>query len=121
LLPFKNALHTAIDYGSLDVVRTLLENGIDPNAGGHMLTDLDVPRHSPSGSSGPSERCNIKPASIQCEIDEETGFDIHDIYHYDTARCGLFFYVNRSYFLVAMMRKMSRGFNQVLSQFFFHF
>uniref|UniRef100_A0A2S2NSK1 Uncharacterized protein n=1 Tax=Schizaphis graminum TaxID=13262 RepID=A0A2S2NSK1_SCHGA len=84
LLPFKNALHTAIDYGSLDVVRTLLENGIDPNAGGHVLTDLDVPRHSPSGSSGPSERCNVKPASIQCEIDEDTGFDIHDIYHYDT-------------------------------------
>lgn len=84
LLPFKNALHTAIDYGSLDVVRTLLENGIDPNAGGHVLTDLDLPRHSPSGSSGPSERFNVKPASIQCEIDEETGFDIHDIYHYDT-------------------------------------
>ncbi|XP_050529538.1 uncharacterized protein LOC126899057 isoform X2 [Daktulosphaira vitifoliae] len=36
LLPFKNALHTAIECGSVDVVRTLLENGVDANAGGRL-------------------------------------------------------------------------------------
>lgn len=74
------------------MVRTLLENGIDPNAGGHVLTDLDVPpRLSPSVSSEPSERCNVQPVSIQCEIDEGTGFDIHDIYHYNTGNNYYYF------------------------------
>lgn len=48
VLPFKNALHTAIDYGSVDVVRALLENGIDPNAGGHVWPALNDRRNSSS-------------------------------------------------------------------------
>jgi len=80
------------------VVRTLLENGIDPNAGGHVLTDLDVPpRFSPSVTSEPSERCDVQPV-IQCEIDEGTGFDIHDIYHYNTGN-------NYYYFLFVHCRR----------------
>lgn len=80
------------------MVRTLLENGIDPNAGGHVLTDLDVPpRFSPSVTSEPSERCDVQPV-IQCEIDEGTGFDIHDIYHYNTGN-------NYYYFLFVHCRR----------------
>lgn len=58
--PFKNALHTAIEYGSVDVVRTLLENGIDPNACGQIWPDGDEHRHS-SSSSTPvlNDQCNF--------------------------------------------------------------
>ncbi|XP_050438662.1 uncharacterized protein LOC126844474 isoform X2 [Adelges cooleyi] len=39
-LPFKNALHIAIECGSVDVVRVLLENGIDANASGYVHSNM---------------------------------------------------------------------------------
>jgi len=75
LLSFKNALHTAIDYGSLDVVRTLLENGVDPNAGGHTWTALDQ-QHQRLSAGTPvfgRRRSNVVSDVAQWKIDEDSG------------------------------------------------
>lgn len=47
-------MHTAIDHGSSDVVRTLLQSGIDPNAGGHMLPVVSeaAQQNSPTNIDG---------------------------------------------------------------------
>lgn len=84
LLSFKNALHTAIDYGSLDVVRTLLENGVDPNGGGHVWPTLDEHTNSRPGSPTHTEQCSIIPDGIQCKINEDSGYDLQTISKHHT-------------------------------------
>lgn len=84
LLSFKNALHTAIDYGSLDVVRTLLENGVDPNGGGHVWPTLDEYTSSRPDSPTHIEQCNVIPDGIQCKINEDAGYNLQTISKHQT-------------------------------------
>lgn len=83
LLSFKNALHTAIDYGSLDVVRTLLEYGVDPNSGGHVW-----PASRP-GSPTHTDPCNIVLEGSHYKINENVGYDLQTIskHHTCIGRC----------------------------------
>uniref|UniRef100_A0A2S2Q074 Uncharacterized protein n=1 Tax=Sipha flava TaxID=143950 RepID=A0A2S2Q074_9HEMI len=72
LLSFKNALHMAIDHGSLDVVRTLLENGINPNAGGHVPPDAHRQSRSQSPPFTATGLVDVPSAGDgQCTIDED--------------------------------------------------
>ncbi|XP_026685984.1 uncharacterized protein LOC103518358 [Diaphorina citri] len=63
LLPliFSNALHVAVDAGSVDVVRLLLKYGLEPNQGGrlpgHTLDETQAPPLPPVG------RASSKPNS----------------------------------------------------------
>lgn len=84
LLSFKNALHTAIDYGSLDVVRTLLENGVDPNGGGHIWRTFDEYPNSRPVSPTHTKQCNVIPDRIQCKINEDSRYHLQAISKHHT-------------------------------------
>lgn len=51
LLPliFTNALHVAVDAGSVDVVRLLLKYGLEPNQGGRLPGHALAPEATPPG------------------------------------------------------------------------
>lgn len=76
LLSFKNALHMAIDHGALDVVRTLLENGINPNAGGHVPSDANRQSRPQSPLFSPPGLIEVPPSPAEgyCTIEEDVAF-----------------------------------------------
>lgn len=47
-LVFTNALHLAVEYSALDVLKLLLKYGIEPNIGGRLPTQDLRPIHPPS-------------------------------------------------------------------------
>ncbi|KAJ9588197.1 hypothetical protein L9F63_018433, partial [Diploptera punctata] len=53
-LIFSNALHVAVEYGAVDVVRLLLKYGLEPNQGGRLAVPEFNSRASGSGHGGGS-------------------------------------------------------------------
>ncbi|XP_046688497.1 uncharacterized protein LOC124374291 isoform X3 [Homalodisca vitripennis] len=64
-LIFSNALHVAVDHGSVEVARLLLKYGLEPDQGGRLPSEPPASPRRPSGPQPPSRPCSPRAPEPQ--------------------------------------------------------